>query len=261
MKTPELTLSWTSFSWTASINVLVNYGGFPSWEVMNWLHTSQQTPTILCTVNRHPFTLIWKYLHSTACCCLFVLVSVLLTINKCASWVKWLVGTFAASRWKNSCQHSCCVQRILIIDAAPTYQLELDPPSNGSDGCVLTISRDWVENEGDDEMMLEALRILQLASCLKGITSSQHDHYTQDVESYWVWLQVAGVSHCPTICNESVWCSFFLTVDNIWCFTATIARLACLTRVMSMGKDVGWCLSQIIPGISPETVANSEVIL
>jgi len=59
------------------------------------------------------------------------------------------------------------------------------------------------------------------ASCQNGISSSQHDLYTQE-ESYRVGLQVAGVSKDPAMCNKLVRYGLFVIRDTLLCTPAEI---------------------------------------
>jgi len=139
-----------------------------------------------------------------------------------ASWVICLVAALAASRWTNFCLRSCCLPRIAIFDVGPANLQVLDPLSPGGRGCLSTICSCAIAEEDNNERKWEALRTILIASCQNGISSSQHDCYTQD-ESCWIWLQVAGSSHHPTICNKSVWCRLFVDRDILQCKTAGIA--------------------------------------
>jgi len=60
-------------------------------------------PAVCYTVNWQPFTSILIYSNPTACRFLFMLLLVLRTIFKCASWVILLVAALTASRLTNRC--------------------------------------------------------------------------------------------------------------------------------------------------------------
>jgi hypothetical protein len=95
------------------------------------------------------------------------------------------------------------VPRISVFDVAPPNLPVFDPLSPGAGGCVSIMCWCGIGEEDDNERKWEALRTKLLASCQNGISSSQHERYAQD-ESYSGWLQVAGVSQRPAICNQSV---------------------------------------------------------
>jgi len=211
-KIPELTSSWCSISRTVRINTSVNHGGYPLQAAVNSLCSSLRTPAVCYMVHWPPFGSIWIYSHPTPCCSLFVLLPVLWTILKCASWVICLVAALAASRRTNLCLRSCCVPRISVFDVAPANLPVFNPLSPGRGGCVSKMCRCGIGEKDDNKRKWEALRTIYLAWCQNGISSSQHDCYAQ-YESYWVWLQVAGVSHRPTICNKLVCCCLFVNRD------------------------------------------------
>jgi len=119
VKIPELTTSWCLISRTVPTDAFVVHGGFPLRAAMNSLRNSLRTPGVCYLVNWLPFATIQIYLHTTACCFLFLLLPVLQTITKWASWVICLVATLAASRWTNFCLRSCCVPRSSLLDVAP----------------------------------------------------------------------------------------------------------------------------------------------
>jgi len=70
-----------------------------------------------------------------------------------------------------------------------------------------------IEEEDDNEMKREVLRIEKLAPSQYGISNSQLAHSTLD-QSCCVWLQVAGVSHRPTSCSELVRCCLYINNDR-----------------------------------------------
>jgi len=200
-KITELTTSFCSISQTVRTNAFIDHGGFPLRAAINWLRSSLRIPAVSYTINRPPIASIWIHSHPTACCFLFFLLPVLQTIFKCAPWVICLVAALAASRWTNLCLRPCCVPRISVMDVAPANLPVFDPLSPGRGGCVSMMCWCGIGEENDNERNWEALRTILLASCRNGISSSQDDRYAQG-ESYWVWLQVAGVSHRPAICKE-----------------------------------------------------------
>jgi hypothetical protein len=95
------------------------------------------------------------------------------------------------------------VPRSSVLDVAPPNLPVFDPLSPGGGGSVSIMCWCGIGEEDDNKRKWEALKTIQLASCQNGIRSSQHNCYAQN-ESYSGWLQVAGVSHRPAICNKSV---------------------------------------------------------
>jgi len=170
------------------------------------------------------------------------------------------VNALEVSQWTNWCLHSCCEPMSNIFDVAPGNRLESDLHSPDWGDCVSIICSSGIEEEDDNREKWEVLRTIQLASRQNGISSNQHVPYAQD-ESCWVWMQVAWVSHHLAICNKSVRCCLLVYRDKLWCATAEIAWLSDITRTLFEGKDVCWCLSQMIPGILHETDANYQVML
>jgi len=61
--------------------------------------------------------------------------------------------------------------------------------------------------------------------------------------------------------NNSVQCFLVVYKDSLLCMAAEIAWLTDMNRTFFMGKDVCWCLSQIIPGILHETDTNNQIML
>ena len=175
---------------------------------------------------------------------------------KCASWVIFLLDALAASQWTYWCLRSCCVPMSDVFDVAPNISIESDLLSPGCADCVSMICWCGVGQDDHNGKKWEVLRAILSASCQTEICSKQHVVYTQD-ESCCVWMQVAGVSHHPSISNESVrWC-LFVEQDLLQCTTAKIASLADINRILFEGNDVHWCLFQIILGILYETGANN----
>jgi len=157
-KIPELTTSWCSRLPTVRTHAFADHGRFPLWSAINSLPSSLQTPAVRYTVNCPPFASIWIYSHLTACCFLFLLLPVLQTIFKCASWVICLVAALAASRWTNLWLHSCCVPRIAVFHIAPANLPVFDPLSIGGGGCVSMMCWCGIGEEDDNERKWEALR-------------------------------------------------------------------------------------------------------
>jgi len=74
-------------------------------------------------------------------------------------------------------------------------------------------------------------------------------------------MQIAGVSHHLAIGNQSVQGCVYFSMDRLSCTIAEIWWLSDINMTFFEGKDVGWCLSQKIPGMMPETQANNPVML
>jgi len=196
----QLTASWCCTLQTMLTHTVVDHGGFLIHAVKNWSCSSLRTPAVSYTINWRPFTSIWIYSHPTACCFIFLLLLILWRIFQCASWVILLLAALAVLRWTDSCLRSCCVPISNVFDVAPVNCLDSDLLSPGWGGCVTLIWWSGIGEEDDNKKKWEVLRTIQLASCQNGKRSSQHVRYTQD-KSCCVWLQVAGVSHRPVICN------------------------------------------------------------
>jgi len=260
VKIRGLTTSWYSISRTVWTNAFVDHGGFPFQAVIHWSCSSLRAHAVCYMVCWRPFPSSWIYSHPSSCCFLSLLLPVLWMMFQCAYWVICLLTALAELHWTDWCLRSCCVPMIAVIDVAPTNQLDLDPLSPGWGGCVSMICWCEIGEEDDNEKKWEALRTIYSASCQNRIRSSQHDCYTQD-ESRWEWLQVAGVSHHPAICNMSVRCCLFVNRDQSRLMTAEITWFSDIDRILFKGKEVCWCLSQIIPGILHETDAENQVML
>jgi len=157
-KIPELRTSWCSIWRSVRTDACVDHGGFLLRAAMNSLHSSLRTLTVCYTVNRPPFASIWIYSHWTACCFLFLLLPVLWTMFKCASWVICLVATLAALWWS-------CVPRIFVFDVAPANLPVFDPLSPGGGGCVSIMCWCGIGEENDNERKWEALTTKLFASC------------------------------------------------------------------------------------------------
>jgi len=152
--------SGCSISRTLRTNAFFDHAGFTLQTVINCSRSCLRTPAVHHTVSWWPFALIWIYSHQTACCCLFLLLQVLRTILKFASWAICLVAALAASRRTNWCLHSCCVPMIAVVDVAPTNRLDLDPLSPGWGGCVSMTCWCEVGEEDDNKKKWEALRTI-----------------------------------------------------------------------------------------------------
>jgi len=259
-KIPELAASWCSISRTVRTNAFVDRAGSLVRAAKNSSHSSLRTPTVCYTVNWPPSASIWIYLHPTACCFWFLLLPVLQTIFKWASWVICLVAALAALQWTHLCLRSCCVPIMSRFDVAPANRPVFNLLSPGGGGCVSMMCWCGIGEEDDNERKWEALRTIYSASCQNEIYSSQHNRYAQD-ESYCVWLQVAGVSHHPAMCKKSVWCWLLGTRDKVRFMTAGIAWSLDINRMLFEGKDFCWCLSHMIPGTLHENDANNHVML
>jgi len=159
-KIPQLTTSWCSFSQTVQTNACFNHEGFPLRAAMNWSHSSWRTSAVWYMVNWQPLTTVWICSHAPACCFLFVMLPVLRTIFKCASWVILLVAALAASRRTHWCLRSCCVPISDIFDEAPANPLDLDPLGPGWGGFVSVICWCGIREGDDNEKTWEVLRII-----------------------------------------------------------------------------------------------------
>jgi len=158
------------------------------------------------------FALTWIYSLPIACCFLFLLLPVLQTIFKCASWVIFLVATLAALRWTNCCLGSCCVPESDVLGVTP-----FDPPGSVPFSpvwgvCVAMICWCRIREEDDNENKWEVLRNIHFTTSQNEISNCQVAHFTQ-VKSRRVGLQSAGVSNGSAICNKSVWCCWFVYKD------------------------------------------------
>jgi len=133
---------------------------FPVMGSRNWSSSSLRTPAVHHTVSWRPFTLIWIDSHPTASCFWFLLLPVLWMIDKCASWIIWLLTALAASRWTNWCLRCCGVPMIAIFNVAPANRLHLDLLSPGWGGCVSMICWCGIGEEDDNKKKWEALRTI-----------------------------------------------------------------------------------------------------
>jgi len=157
-KIPELTTSWCSIPWTVRAKGFVDHWGFLLQVAINSLRSSLRTPAVCYTVNWQPFAWIWIYSHPTAWCFLFLLLPVLRTILKCASWVICLVAALASSWWTNLCLHSYCVARISVFDSVPANQPVFDPLLPCGGDCVSMMCWCRIGEEDDNERKWENLR-------------------------------------------------------------------------------------------------------
>jgi len=132
---PELTTSWCSISPTVRTNACADHGCFLLQAATSWSRSSLRTSTVRYTINSRRFTMICICLHPTACCFLFLLLPVLWTIFKWASWVIFLVAASAASRWTCWCLHCCCFPMSDVFDVSPANRLDFDPLAAGWDDC------------------------------------------------------------------------------------------------------------------------------
>jgi hypothetical protein len=179
-KIPELSILGCLISWAVRTTDLIDHGGFRLREAMNWSRRSRSTTTLSSTVDWWPLTQKWIYSHPTACCDFFMQLPVLLTIVKCASRVKCLVGALGASRWTHWCLRFCCVPIGDVFDEVPANRQDLDPLGPGWDGGVSMIYWCGIGEEDDNERKWEVLRIILLGTCQNGIISCHDACYTQD---------------------------------------------------------------------------------
>jgi len=63
------------------------------------------------------------------------------------------------------------------------------------------------------------------------------------------------------MCRKSVWRCLFVYRDTSWWMTAEISSLIDIHKTFFDGKDVWWCLCQVIPGMLHWTHANHQVML
>jgi len=162
------------------INACVDHGGFLLRAAINWSNSSLLSPSVCYTVQRWPFSTVWRYSHPTACCILCMLLPVLRTIFNCTFWMISLVAALAVSRWTDRCLYSCCVPKREVSGEAPANRLDLDSLTPGWGGCISMISWCGIGEEDDNEEKREVQRSILLASCQNWISSSQHVHYTRN---------------------------------------------------------------------------------
>jgi len=156
-KIAELTKSWWPISRTVRTNAVLDNGGLPLVASMTLLRRARSTPAVSHTVNWPPFASLWIDPHPTACGFMFLLLPVLQTIFKCASWIICLVAALAASRLTNLYLHSCGVPRISIFDIAPANLPIINPllPGGRSSVCIMCCC--GIEDEDDNDRKLEPL--------------------------------------------------------------------------------------------------------
>jgi len=130
-KIPELTTSWCSISRTVRTNAFVDLGGLLLQEVINLSRSSLHTPAVRYIVSWPSSTLTWIDSHLIARCFLFLLVPVLHTVFKCASWAIFSVATIAASQWTNWCLRCCSVSTGGVLLKAPVVRLDSAPSAPG----------------------------------------------------------------------------------------------------------------------------------
>jgi hypothetical protein len=159
-KIPELITSWFSISRTVRTIAFLDHGGFPLRAAMNSFRSSLRTAAIRYGLKWPPIAWKWIHSHPSTYCFLYLLLPVLRTIFKCASWVICMVAALAASRWTTLCLHSCCVPRICIVDVAPANLPVFDPLSPGGGGCVFMMCWCGIEENNDNERKWEALRTI-----------------------------------------------------------------------------------------------------
>ena len=181
-------------------------------------------------------------------------------ISKFASWAIVSAATLTVSRWTDWHLHCCCVQPSDTLHEAPVDLLDSDLLSPGWGASVAKICWSGIGEEDDNEKKWDVLRNIESASSQNGIRNSQLVHSTQD-ESCRLWLQVAGVSQRPAICNKAVWCCLYVYRDELWCMTAEISWLPDMNCRFFEGMEVWWCLSQKTSRVLLETDTNNQVMM
>jgi len=164
----------------------------------------------------------------------FLLLAVLWTILNSASWVIYLVTALAASQWTNCSLCSCCGPMSMVFNAAPGNWPESNPLWHRWRDSVCIICSWGIGEDNDHGNKWEVLRTISSVPCHNGISSDQQVGYTQD-ESCWIWMQVAGVSHPPVICNTSVQCCVFVNRDKLRCMTGQRVWLSDINRKLFQG--------------------------
>jgi len=155
---PELTTSWCSISRTVRTKAFINHGGFPLRAARYWSCSSLRIPAVHYSINWQPSTIIWTYSHPIVCCFLFILLLVLRTIFKCASWVMFSVATLAASQCTNWCLRRCCVPWSDALNEAPVVSLDSDLLSPVWGVCVVMTCWCGKGEEDDNQKKWEVLR-------------------------------------------------------------------------------------------------------
>jgi len=177
---PELTTSWCSISRTVWTKAFVNHGGFPLWAPRYWSRSSLRMMAVHYSINWRRSTVIWTYSHPIVCCFLFVLLPVLQTIFKCASWVMFLVATLAASQWTAWCLGCCCVPSSEALNEAPVVSLDSNPLLPVWGVCVVMTCLCGKGEEDDTQKKWEVLRNIYLASSQNRLTDRQLGRSTHD---------------------------------------------------------------------------------
>jgi hypothetical protein len=142
---------------TVQTNGFFDCGGFPLQGAMSSLHHFLRISAVHYIVQQPPFASIWIYSHPTACCFLFLLLSVMRMIFDSACWVVCVVAAFAASRRTNLCLRSCCVTRSSELVVVPANLPVFDLLSPGGGGCVSKLCWSAIGEEYDNERKWEAL--------------------------------------------------------------------------------------------------------
>jgi len=212
-KIAELTVSWYSITHTAQRNVCSDDGGLPWPAATNWSHSSLLNSAVCYMVSWLPFTSILIYSHPNACCFIFLLLPVFWLIFKCGSWAIFFLAVLEALWWTKCWLRCCGVPASAALDGAPINQLGLDLLLPCSGISVFMICWFGIAEEDYNEKMRDVLRNIYLSSSPNGICNSQHARSTHDA-SCCVWLQVAGISHCPVMCNKLVWSFMVVTRIN-----------------------------------------------
>ena len=261
-KIPKLATLWCSISRTVQTNALFDNGGLPLWEAINWSHSCLRTPAVGYILSWPSSTLIWIDSHPIPCCFLFLLLMVLLTFFKCASWVIFLVATIAVSRGQTgvciaavSRREAPCWKRLsfgLIRLQSPLVEVFLEPWL----AVVETWGR-WSRKEvGSAEDYIVSYK-------------SKWNEWqpTSTFNPNWILLCIgalriaAGDSNVRAICSKLVQCCWLVYRDTSRWTIADISCLIDIKRTFFHGKDFWWCLSEDIAGILHESHANYQVIM
>ena len=124
MKILELTSSWCSILRTERRNTLVDHGCFSLQAARHWSHSSLRIPAVHYTVCWPSSSSIWIHSPLIACCFLYLLLPVVCTIHKSASWVIVLEAKIAASWWTIWRQYCCCVSTGGAVFEVPVIRLD-----------------------------------------------------------------------------------------------------------------------------------------
>jgi hypothetical protein len=157
---PDMTTSWCSIMRTLWTHASVIDGDLALQILKNGSCSSLCKRTVHYTVNSQPFTLIWIYFYPTGSCFSFLLVPVLQTICKCASWVIILVAALGALQWTYWCVRSGWVPIRAVYDFQPVNQFNFDLLSPGWSGCESMICWCGVGEEDDYKIEWEILRAI-----------------------------------------------------------------------------------------------------